>query len=156
MLNLTISEFLGSLSHQVDLPIVAAGGSLKKVVRAMVKGHRRSIVYVVDSSGKLKGTISLSDLKDIIFRYYLDARVKDSLVVTEHIEELFSSENAEDVMDDCPISCHKHEKLHDVIVRMIEHDITHIPLIDTEGRVISDLDILDLLELWLKKGEEIF
>ncbi|HDH99010.1 MAG TPA: CBS domain-containing protein [Deltaproteobacteria bacterium] len=156
MLNLTISEFLGSLSHQIDLPIVAAGGSLKKVVRAMVKGHRRSIVYVVDSSGKLKGTISLSDLKDIIFRYYLDVRVKDSLVVTEHIEELFSSENAEDVMHDCPVFCHKHEKLHDVIVRMIEHDITHIPLIDTEGRVISDLDILDLLELWLKKGEEIF
>jgi len=39
---------------------------------------------------------------------------------------------------------------------MIEHNITHIPLIDREGRVIADLDILDLLELWLKKGEEIF
>ncbi len=156
MLNLTISEFLDSLSHQVDLPIVTTGSSLKEVVRAMVEGHRRSIVYVVDSNGKFKGTISLGDLKDVVFRYYLDARVKDSLVVTEHIEELFSSENAEDVMDDYPVSCRKHERLHDVITRMIEHNITHIPLIDRESRVISDLDILDLLELWLKKGEEIF
>jgi CBS domain-containing protein len=154
MLNLTVGEFLDSLSHQVDLPIVATR-SLKEV-RARVKGRWRSIVYVVDSKGKLKGTISLSDLKDIIFCYYLDVRVKDSLVVSEHIEELFSSENAEDVIDNYPVSCHKHEKLHDVIARITEHNITHIPLIDREGRVISDMDILDLLELWLKKGEEIF
>lgn len=58
------------------------------------------------SNLKLYGRIERwSNWKDIIFRYYLDARVKDSLVVTEHIEELFSSENAEDVMDDCPVSC---------------------------------------------------
>lgn len=60
------------------------------------------------------------------------------------------------MMDDCPVSCRKHERSHDLIARMIEHNITHIPLIDREGRVIADLDILDLLELWLKKGEEIF
>lgn len=54
------------------------------------------------------------------------------------------------------IFCRKYERLHDVIARMIEHDIKYLPLVDKEGRVISDLDILDLLELWLKKEEEIF
>jgi len=153
---LTVKDFIDSLSERMELPLVATTSSIKEVVRAMVQGYRRRLVYVVDSGGKLKGAISLDDLKDVIFRYYLDGRIRDALVVTEHIAELFSSETAEDVMDANLIVCRDHERLQDVITRMIERDVKDMAVIDQEGRVIADLDILDLLQLWLKAGEEVF
>jgi len=127
---------------------------LKDVVRAMVKGHRRRMVYVVDGEGKLIGAISLDVLKDVIFRFYLSDRVSDIIVVSEHITELFTSEKAEDVMDPDISSCQEQETLHEVLARMIERNIRDLPVLDQQGRVIADLDILDLLELWLKKREK--
>ena len=156
MLSLTVRGFVDSLSPRPELPIVARGTSLKEVVRAMVKGHRRRIVYVVDSKGQLMGSITLNDLKDVVFRYYLNGRVPDVLVFTEHIERLFDSERAEDLMARNLPVCHEYEGLREVIARMIQQDVQDIPVLDKESRVVADLDILDLLELWVRRGGEVF
>ncbi len=156
MEKLTVRDLLDTLSHCVELPIVATENPLKEVVQVMVKGHRRRIVYVVDAYNKFKGAITLEDLKNVIFHYYLDSRVRDVLVVTQHIEELFTSEKAFDIMNPDYIACFEDETLHDIIVRMNQWNVLDIPVLNREGRVIADLDILCLLELWLKKGDEVF
>ena len=156
MKKLTVKDFLDSLPHRVELPVVKTESSLREVLQAMIKRHRGRIVYVADFEGKVKGFISLDNLKDVIFRHYLKSRVSDPLVITEHIVELFTSEKAEDIMDAGLSTCHEHECLHDVVIRMIERNVKDMPVVDQEGRIIADLDILDLLELWLKKGEEAF
>lgn len=156
MEKLTVRQFLDSLPCRLEVPVIGPESSLREVVGVMVKGHRRRIVYVVDADGKLKGAITLGELKDVIFHYYLNARVRDAIVVTEHITELFASEKADDVMEVDLVVCHEHETLHDVIVKMSERNIKAVPVLDREDRVIADLDILDLLELWLKKGNEAF
>lgn len=156
MEKITVREFLDSLSHRPELPVVTAESPLKDVVRAMVKGHRRRIVYVVDRSATLLGAISLDVLKDVIFYHYITDRVSDALVVSEHMAKLFASEKAEDVMATELIVCHEDENLHAVVSRMIENNIKDLPVLDREGRVIADLDILDLLELWLQKGPRAF
>ena len=81
----TIREFLDSLHCGAELPLVPVGACLEEVVRVMVKGHRRRIVYVVDGDRQLKGAITLSHLKDIIFRFFLDERLGNALVVSERI-----------------------------------------------------------------------
>lgn len=102
------------------------------------------------------GSLTLSDLKDIAFRYYLDGRVSDLMVITEHMEGLFTSERAVDLMDiNFPV-CHENERLGDVIARMIQKDVQDMPVLDKEGRVVANLDMLDLLDLWVKRGEELF
>lgn len=152
----TIREFLDSLTCGAQLPRVAMGACLEEVVRVMVKGHRRRIVYVVDAGGKLKGAITLSHLKDIIFRFFLEERLGNTLVVSERIVELFTSEKAEQVMTlDLP-SCRADETLADAVGRMMEANVTDMPVLDHEGRVVADLDILDLLELWLRRGHQAF
>jgi CBS domain-containing protein len=153
---LTVREYLNSLPHRVELPVVGADKSLEEVVRAMVKGHRRRVVYVVDSQNRFLGAILLGDLKNVVFRYFLKRQVSDALVVSEHITELFTSEKAEDIMDTDTVICYEDESLHCVIGRMMEADLTDIPVLDHDRRVIADLDILDLLALWLQKGEEVF
>lgn len=153
---LTVKDFLNSLPCRAKPPVVKTGSSLREVIHAMLKRHRGRIVYVVDSDGKVTGVISLDNLKDFIFRYYLKSRVSNALIITEHIVELFAYEKVEDVMDAALIICHEHEWLHDVVARMIERNVKDMPVVDQEGRIIADLDILDLLELWLKKGEEAF
>lgn len=156
MYRTTIKEFLDSLACGAELPLVAAGASLEEVVRVMVKGHRRRVVYVVDADGKFKGAITLRHLKDIIFRFFLDDRVSNAVVVSERLTEIFTSERAEQVMAlDLPY-CLREETLGDAVSRMMETNVTDMPVLDQEGRVVADLDILDLLELWLKKGQKAF
>ena len=156
MKRLTVRDFLDSLPHRVELPVVKTESPLREVLQAMVKRHRGRIVYVVDPDGKVKGSISLDNLKDVIFRHYMKSRVSDAFMITEHIMELFASEKAEDLMAAGLGVCHEHECLHDVITRMIERNVKDMPVLDKEGRIIADLDILDLLELWLEKGEKAF
>jgi len=156
VLRLTVKDFLESLTHKPELPIVSRGATLKEVVCAMVKGYRRRIVYIVDPGGRIMGSIILSDLKDIAFRYYLDGRLFDLMAITEHIEGLFTSERAIDLMDtDFPM-CHENERLGDVIARMIQKDVLDMPVLDKEDHVVANLDMLDLLALWVKRGEDLF
>ena len=156
MKKLTVKALLETLTHCVELPVVSETSSLTEVVRAMVKGHRRRIVYVVDNDNRFKGAITLEDLKDVIFHYYLNSSIRDALVVTEHIDALFAAEKAGDFMNPDLIVCRENDTLHDVIVRMNEWDILDIPVLNREGKVIADLDVLCLLELWLKKGDKAF
>ena len=156
MKKLTVRNLLETLSHSVELPVISENSSLKDVVRAMVKGHRRRIVYVVDDDNKYKGAITLEELKNVIFHFYLNSSIRDALVVTEHIDELFAAEKAGDFMNPDLIVCRENDTLHDVIIRMNEWNVLDIPVLDQGGRVLADLDILCLLELWLKKGDEAF
>lgn len=156
MERLTVRDLLESLARCAEPPVVTTESSLKEVVLAMLKGCRCGFVYVVDDHGKLKGAITLEDLKNVIFHYYLHAKVRDALVVTEHIEEIFTSEKAQDVMKPCHMFCYEDETLHDIVIRMNEWDALDVPVLNRQGRIIADLDILCLLELWLQKGNEAF
>jgi CBS domain-containing protein len=53
-------------------------------------------------------------------------------------------------------SCLTEETLADAVGRMMATNVTDMPVLDQEGRVVADLDILDLLELWLKRGNQAF
>ena len=59
-------------------------------------------------------------------------------------------------MDATLIVCSEHEQLQKVITRMIERNVMEMPVIDHKQKVIAELNILDILESWLKKGEEAF
>ncbi len=139
MKRMTIREFLDSLPPGGDLPLVGPGSCLKDVVRAMVKGHRWRRVYVIDAQGRLQGTISLDDLKDVIFRFFLEERLSEALVVSERITELFTSEKAEEMMFTDPASCFEDESLHEAVTRMIGSDVKNLPVLDRQGRVVANL-----------------
>lgn len=153
---LSVQEFLQALPHRVDLATVSRDTPLREVVRSMVAGHRRRIVYVVEADGTLLGAIFLDSLMDTIFRYYLEAQVADTVVVTEHLLEIFASETAEDVMESGLVTCREDERLQEVISRMIAGNLKDLPVLDRDGRLLGDVDILCLLELWLLKEEMLF
>lgn len=133
------------------MPVVTRHSTLEEVVRAMVHAHRCGVAYVVDKDCKPVGYISLDILKDAVFRWYLDGRVSDALVVTEHIVELFASDKAEDLLEADLVVCGEDESLHSVLSRMIENDVKDVAVIDARGVLVGNLDILDLLELWLRE-----
>lgn len=152
----TVQDFINSLQESRELPVTAADSSLEDVVRTMVEGHRRRMVYVVDSTGILKGQITLGHLREVIFHYYMNTVVRDVIAVTSHITALFISEIAQDFMDADLVVCRLDEPLHDVLIRLNETGLSDLPVVDDEGRLIADIDILDLLERWLNLGNEAF
>ncbi len=60
------------------------------------------------------------------------------------------------LLDAAPIICHEYEQLQDAITRMIERNVMEMPVIEHKQRVIAELEIVDLLESWLKKGKRAF
>ena len=135
---------------------VAPDANLKEVVKAMVKGRRRRVVYVVDSEMKLQGCITLKNLKDIVFSHFLSKKLEDALVLSEENMELFASDKAAQVMEsDVPI-CHEDDKLHEVLEWMMEADLLDVAVLDKNDRLVADIDVLDLLEQWLLLGQKVF
>ncbi len=150
MKKITVQAFLQGLRHGLDVPTITIGSNLEAVVRAMIKGHKRRIVYVVDEDGRLRGAITLIRLQKVIFRPHLKRILTDSSIISENISEIFGAERAEDFMDtDIPV-CTLEEDLGSVISRMMDYDASDIPVVDGHECIVSDLDILDILEFWLK------
>jgi CBS domain-containing protein len=156
MIRQTVEAFLDSMSTGRDLPVIRAGSCIGDAVREMVKDHHRRILYVVDADGKPKGTITLNHLKDAIFHYYLDGRVEDAVIVSRRITELLAPGIVDDLMDAQLITSEEDEELGAVIARMIENDLSDVPVLGKDGRIVANLDILDILELWLQMGEGVF
>ncbi len=151
--NLTIGEYLNTIRHAPRPATVLPESSLKDVVRAMVRGYRRRIVYVLDHEGCLQGSISLHNLKDIVFRHFLARKLGDAVVLSEELVELFSSESADQVMEtDVPV-CYEDDRFHDILEWMMEANLLDVAVLSRDGKLLGDLDVLDLLEQWLIRSE---
>ena len=154
--NITVRQCLDTMATKRSIATVAPDATLKEVVKAMVKGLRRRVVYVVDNEMKLQGHITLKNLKDIVFSHFLSKKLEDALVLSEENLELFASDTAAQLMEsDVPV-CHEDDQLHRVLEWMMEADLLDIAVLDKHDRLVADLDVLDLLEQWLLLGREVF
>ena len=150
--SITVAQFLKKLPADRLSPVVESGSTLEDVVRAMVRGYGRRVVYITDTEGALVGGITLNYLKNLILRYSLGNSMGDSGVLTEKVAEVFWCEKAADCMEtDIPV-CRRHEPLSSAIDRMLEYDTTDIPVVDRNNRILASIDILDIMHLWLRGG----
>ncbi len=153
---ITVKQCLKEISSKHPVATVTPDTSLHDVARAMVKGLRRRVVYVVDEEARLKGYITLNNLKDIVFSHFLSSKLEDALVLSEENMELFSSEKAAQVMENDVPSCHEQDLLHNVLEWMMEADLLDVAVLDQDDRLVGNLDVLDLLQQWLLYGCEVF
>ena len=154
--DITVRQCLNTMATKRAMATVAPDANLKEVVKAMVKGLRRRVVYVVDNEMKLQGCITLKNLKDIVFSHFLSKKLEDALVLSEENMELFAFDKAAQVMEsDVPV-CHEDDKLHEVLEWMMEADLLDVAVLDQHDKLVADLDVLDLLEQWLLLGHEVF
>ncbi len=133
-----IKEILDKvLSHSyLEIPETA---SVDEVAEKMIMKPEVRIIYVVDEKGRVKGTLSLGYLIRS-----LTARRHRPRFHARSIIEYITCEKVGDIMDKDVIFAKIDDDIEKVLDLMLENNIKDIPVVDNQGKIISNIGLLDL------------
>ncbi len=145
MSNLTVGEFLEKTEKVFNTVTINENENIKEIIEKMIDNRVDRVVYVVDEENKIKGIISLGDLA----RHYCSERIcqSKSIYPSPGIIHHLTAETAKDIMITKFFSVKFSDNLDEILNKMVKYKILKvIPVLDEEDRVISSLDILDIIE----------
>ncbi len=101
--------------------------------------HTRQL-YVVDDNGRLLGNITLARLV-----MYTFASSHGTSMSSRQIMDLITCECAGDLMTVGTLSARMDDDLDDLLELMVDRNVEEVPVVDDDGKVVSDLTMIDLL-----------
>ena len=119
--------------------------TIDEVVEKMLVFQRDRAVYVIDGDGILTGIISLGDIS----RHLLSEGIYhgESHMPGRSILSTFMAEKAVDIMTRSVITTLPEEELNSMIKKMIDHRLKIIPVVDSSGKLLASINLLDMFEL---------
>ena len=146
--NLTVGQFLKQTEKVFNTVTVKEDENIRDIIEKMIKNRVDRVVYVVDREKKIKGVISLGDLA----RHYCSKGISQSksLYPSMDIIHHLTAETAKDLMKTEFFSVKLNDNLDEILNKMVKfRTLKVIPVLDDEDRVVSSLDILDIIEFKL-------
>ena len=143
MRTLTVRDLLPF--SRTEPAVVAESASLREVARKMVEDLKTREVYVVDGEGRFLGVITLRRLA----RWAFARQVPRDLSPTELLD-LISSETAGDLALRKPAYVREDDPFETLLQVMFRYDINEIPVVSAEGRIVGNLNMLEILAAWLE------
>ncbi len=140
---LTVKDLLPF--SKTEPTIVPAEASLREVVRKMVEDLKTREVYVLDQDGRFLGVITLRRLARWVFASELPRDVSPTELL-----DLISSRTAGDLALRKPAYVREDDPLEKLLQVMFRYDINEIPVVDAEGRIVGNLNMLEILAAWLE------
>ena len=133
------------LIKKIEPITVSEDATLDEVVRKMLSFHRDRAVYVIDREGILRGIISLGDIS----RHLLSEGVYhgERHIPGRRILSTFMAEKAADIMTRSIIATSPEEGLDRMVEKMIDHGLKVMPVVDSEGKLLGSINLLDIFEL---------
>jgi CBS domain-containing protein len=135
------------LVKEREVPTVAETSSLEAVLNTMHSFQHSRLVYVVNEKKKLTGTISLDMLVRHILPHKFEPRIHPRRLL-----EMVTHEIARDIMLKNPLTATEDEDVELVLKRMIDANTKEIAVLNSKGKIIIDLTMLDLFkslpDLW--------
>lgn len=123
---------------------VAQDATLSEAAAALMKNRETRKVYVVDKDGKLVGTITLETLLRHT-GYRLGVRKTGMTSFIRMLAEA-SDEKVTDAMAR-PVKVLENEMILNVTRLMVENHLNDLPVVDDKGRLVAELNGLDILVL---------
>lgn len=130
--------------------IVREEASIYETVRLMIDTPHARLASVVDEQGRLVGIVTLKSLVDHIFahRHFENRKTLGSMFNIVH------TENSLDLATPQVIYVTPDESLEEAVQKMQAVGLEEIPVVDEEGIVIGDINLLDLLSIWIESSLE--
>ena len=127
--------------------LVRENESLPELALAITEDPKTRTLYVVDEAKKLIGLITLGDLIQAVFANLLEIDVLGFSACRR-----LSIKKASDVMSDVLVYAKDEEDIETVLRRMLDSKLAEIPVIDNDMKVIGEIDLLELLTIWVEKA----
>lgn len=124
--------------------ILREEASIYEAVEKLINTPHARSAYVVDEQGHLEGIVTLTDLVNHVFseHYFESKRSK------QNMSQIVHSENAATLACTQPVCVTAEEPLEQAVQKILQHNLQEIPVVDDEGVVVGDLNLLDLLSVW--------
>ena len=132
--------------------VVRAGDSLQSVAEAAVENTGCRVIAVVDAEERLIGVIPVGRLVNDIFLKIVPeeflGEIEDVEAVLEYAGHI-GARTAGEIMNE-PVSVELADTVRDAFTRLQATDLTGIPIVDAERRVVGYVDQLELLLVWVR------
>ncbi len=148
--DIRVADVLAEIGKTMIVSSVSADATLRDAVEAMVDNSETRKVYVLDKDGKLVGTITLETLlRHAGYRFGV-RRVG----VTSFLRMLaeISDEKVTDVMSK-PVKVLLDEMIVNVTRLMVENHLNDLPIVDSQNKLVGELNGLDILKSSMKHWE---
>ena len=124
-----------------DIPTVPETTLIEDVLKTMYRFLHSRLVYVVNESDELTGTISLGTIVRQVLCHKYEPKVHSRMLLG-----MVTHETAKDIMLKKPVVASEDEEVELVIKRMIDANVKEIAVINDEKKIIADVTMLDLLK----------
>ena len=145
--DIRVADVLADVPKVAEAATVLKTATLRQAVEAMVKDSETRKVYVVDEEHKLVGTITLETLMRHT-GYLLGVRKTGMTSFLRMLGEI-SDDKVTEVMNK-PVKVSSNEMLVNVTKMMVENHLNDLPVVDDTGRLVAELNGLDILKSGMK------
>lgn len=123
-----------------QLPIVKKDTHIDNLAENIKWFRHSRQLYVVDDNNRLLGIINLQCLVRHFFTHHHESNINP-----RHLLSVITTESAEDIMLPSPLSVDLDDRVEDVLKKMVAAEVEEVPVVDSSGKVIADLTMIDLL-----------
>jgi CBS domain-containing protein len=128
---------------QRGVPVCGLEDRIEDCVRVIVNHPHSNLIYVVDQGGRFLGTISMENLLRHLFPHHYEGKVHGRSILKR-----ITAQKAEEIMDKKRIHALSEETVDTVLARMASTGINEMAVIDEEGRILADINAVDLLRAY--------
>ena len=123
-----------------QLPVINRVTHINKLAEIIQWFRHSRQLYVVDDDNRLLGIINLECLVKHFFIHHHGADINP-----RHLLGVITTETAEDLMLQNPLSVGMDDNVEDVLGRMVAANVEEVSVVDDSEKVIADLTMVDLL-----------
>ena len=149
--DIRVSDVLKEVGELMKPAVVGTSATLRDAVDAIIEDSKTRKVYVVDAEGKIVGTITLETLMRQA-GYRLGVRTPGMTSFVRMLAEM-SKDKVTEVMTK-PVKVYDDELLTNVTRLMVEHHLNDLPVVDRDGKIVGELNGLDILRAGRKFWEK--
>lgn len=137
--------------HPMEPCTVKEDATLAETVRALTSCSGPGVVVVVDSQGRLRGTISrLALAEEVMVRAMAETFLSEAVELEKALEfaRWSRAHFARDLMGQ-PVAVRSEDTLAEAFTKMHRHHLDGLPIVDKDERVVGYLDVSALFMAWL-------
>ncbi len=129
-----------------DASIVKEDSTLMEIAEKILEDPKTRTVYVVNSKGKLVGIIPVMELIQYLYAKYIPEEYRLYRIPMR----VSVGSVAKDIMLP-PVWVKKEESITSALRKMFKHGVQELPVVNEEMEIIGDLNILELIDAWIKR-----
>jgi len=137
---MNINEVMQHIGHR-DFPYVLENSDISEVIRVAVRFPHTRLVYVIDEQKKLLGVITIGSLMRHLYPYHYKEKIHPRDILRN-----IAVDNASYLMSSGNVNALPEETVDVVLKRMASTGAKEIAVVDSEGRILTDITAVDLLK----------